>query len=216
MTGTKQKILDTAERLIAEQGYAATSLRHIIAEAGVNLAAVHYHFGSKEDLLDEIIHLKIGPVNQDRMDRLDRAVQDSGEQPVAIEKLLEAFLMPMAEAADRTPAFVPFMGRLMAEGLLPAVIRKHMEGVFIRMDAALRRTLPDLPEEEFAWRMHFMSGTLAHTMCGAPHFPNLAAVEGDFRSRIGRLITFLSAGFRAPATAPAAVPQPTESRNEDR
>jgi AcrR family transcriptional regulator len=213
MTDTKQKILDTAERLIAEQGYAATSLRHIIAEAGVNLAAIHYHFGSKEEMLDEIIQRKIGPVNAERVARLDQVLLEAGAEPVAVEKVLEAFLMPMAEAADRTPAFVPFMGRLMAEGMMPAVIRKHMEAVFMRTVAALRRALPDLPEEEFAWRLHFMSGTLAHTMCGAGHFPELtAAAEGDFRSRIGRLVTFLSAGFRAPRTAP----ETAEPRSEER
>ena len=58
MTETQDKILDTAERLIGEQGYAATSLRQIIAEAGVNLAAVHYHFGSKEELLDAVVMRK--------------------------------------------------------------------------------------------------------------------------------------------------------------
>jgi AcrR family transcriptional regulator len=216
MTDTKQKILDTAERLIAEQGYSAISLRHIIAEAGVNLAAIHYHFGSKEDLLDEIIQRKIGPVNQERLARLDRVVQEAGDGPIAVEKVFEAFLVPMAEAADRAPAFVPFMGRLMAEGLMRTILQKHFEGVVTRTVAVLRRAVPDLPEEEFAWRMHFLSGTLAHTMCGAPHFPNLVAVEGDFRSRIGRLITFLSAGFRAPATASEAVSQPTESKSEEK
>ena len=220
MTDTKQKILDTAERLIAECGYSAISLRHIIAEAEVNLAAIHYHFGSKEELLDEIIHRKIGPVNQERIARLDRLVEEAGDGPIAVEAVLEAFVVPMAEAADGNPAFVRFMGRLMAEGLLPVLVRKHFEGVVTRMVAVLRRALPGLPEEEFAWRMHFMSGTLAHTMCGVPCFPDLCAVEGDFRSRFARLITFLSAGFRAPATArvaaPEAVTQPDESRNEDR
>ena len=69
MNDTKEKILDTAERLIGEQGYAATSLRHIIAQAGVNLAAVHYHFGSKEDLLDAVVARKAAPVN-DRAHRM--------------------------------------------------------------------------------------------------------------------------------------------------
>ena len=55
MNDTKQKILDAAERLFGENGYAATSLRHIISEAKVNLAAIHYHFGSKQDLLDQVI-----------------------------------------------------------------------------------------------------------------------------------------------------------------
>ena len=72
MTDTKEKILDTAERLIGERGYAATSLRHIIAQAGVNLAAVHYHFGSKEGLLDAVVERKAAPVNQARLAWLER------------------------------------------------------------------------------------------------------------------------------------------------
>jgi AcrR family transcriptional regulator len=199
MIDTKQKILDTAERLIAEQGYAATSLRHIIAEAEVNLAAIHYHFGSKEELLDEIILRKAEPVNRERLARLDKLEQDAGTGSLEVEKILEAFLMPMAEAADRTPLFVPFMGRLMAEGLLPAIVKRHFQVVTARLLTALRRAVPDLPDEEFAWRMHFMTGTMAHTMCGAPAFPGLNP-EGDFHSRIGFLIAFLRAGFRAPAT----------------
>jgi AcrR family transcriptional regulator len=72
MIDTRDKILLTAEQLFAEQGYAATSLRQIIGKAGVNLAAVHYHFGSKEELLDELVHRKAEPVNQERLLRLDR------------------------------------------------------------------------------------------------------------------------------------------------
>src|SRR5580704_17595627 len=99
MIDTKQKILDTAERLIAEQGYAATSLRHIIAEAGVNLAAIHYHFASKEDLLDHVIVRKAEPVNQERLARLDRLEQQSGSTPPPVKAVLTAFLRPMAEMA---------------------------------------------------------------------------------------------------------------------
>ncbi|HMC58416.1 MAG TPA: helix-turn-helix domain-containing protein, partial [Candidatus Solibacter sp.] len=93
---TKQKILDTAERLFGEQGYDATSLRHIIAEAGVNLAAVHYHFGSKEELLDEVVVRRAGPVNEARIAMLDRL--EAAEGPPVVEKVLEAFLLPTAEA----------------------------------------------------------------------------------------------------------------------
>jgi AcrR family transcriptional regulator len=203
MSDTKQRILDTAVRLIAEQGYAATSLRHIIAEAGVNLAAIHYHFGSKEELLEEIIGQKAAWVNAERMARLDKVEREAGDTPPSVEKVLEAFLTPMGEAADGNPLIVQFIGRLMAEGLWPGVVRNHFEGIIARLVAVMRRALPDLPEDEFAWRMHFMSGTIVQTMCGIRHFPNLGAIEGDFQSRIGRLITFLSAGFRAPATIEA-------------
>jgi AcrR family transcriptional regulator len=91
MTGTKEKILDTAERLIGEQGYAATSLRHVIAEAGVNLAAVHYHFGSKEELLDAVVVRKVTPLNEARIARLERVEAETGSGPLDVEKVLEAF-----------------------------------------------------------------------------------------------------------------------------
>ena len=212
MTETKQKILDTAERLIAEQGYAATSLRHIIAEAGVNLAAIHYHFGSKEELLDEIIQRKALPVNERRLAWLDGIEREAAPGPPSVASILESFLMPMAEAADRTPSFVPFMGRMLAEGLMPTILARHFGVVVTRVTEALRRALPGLPEEEFAWRMHFMAGAMAHTMCGARLFPSLGGAGSDFRTRVGLLIAFLSAAFGAPQTAPETVEAKQEAR----
>jgi len=197
ITGTKQKILDTAERLFGERGYDGTSLRHIIAEAGVNLAAVHYHFGSKQELLDEVVLRKAGPVNEARLALLDRIEAEAGRRPPAVEKVLEAFLGPMVESAERNPQFVRLMGRMHAEGLIPGILRKHFQPAASRFLAALRRALPGLSEQEFLWRMHFMIGAMAHTMCRSPEFPGAAA--GDVRSRIARLVVFLSAGFRAPA-----------------
>src|ERR1039458_1842591 len=107
MTDTKDKILNAAERLIGEQGYAATSLRHIIAEAGVNLAAVHYHFGSKEDLLDAVVLRKVTPVNDARLAWLDRVEAEAGSGALDVEKVLESLLIPTAEIASRSPEFVP-------------------------------------------------------------------------------------------------------------
>jgi len=208
MTDTKQKILDTAARLIAVHGYAATSLRHIIAEAGVNLAAIHYHFGSKEELLDEIIRKNAGPLNEERLARLDQAEREAAPDAPPVERVLEALLMPLAEAADRIPLFVPFMGRMLAEGLTLSIAARHFGEVTRRITRALRRANPALSDEEFAWRVHFISGAFAHTLCGTRHFPELGGEGTDFRTRIGLLVKFLSAGFRAAATA--------EARSEDR
>jgi len=200
---TKQKLLDTAERLFGQQGYDATSLRQIIAAAGVNLASVHYHFGSKEELLDGVVLRRAGPVNAVRIAMLDRLEAEAGPAPPALERVLESFLLPMAEAADQHPQFVKLMGRMYAEGMMPAITRKHFHAVACRFAATLRKALPELPEEELGWRIHFMIGAMAHAMCGVPLFPALADVTaaglaGDFRTRIDRLLTFLSAGFRAP------------------
>jgi AcrR family transcriptional regulator len=193
MSDTKQKILDAAERLIAEQGYAATSLRHIIAQAGVNLASIHYHFGSKEELLDELIAGKVAPINRERLERLDRALAETAPALPAAEVLLRAFMLPMAKAATRDPQFVKVMGRIVAEGLLPSVIAKHFMPVAGRFIGVLRQVLPELPEAEFQWRIHFMTGAISYTMC------NSADAPADFETRIGYLIRFVNAGLCAPA-----------------
>ena len=201
MTDTKDKILDTAERLIGEQGYAATSLRQIIAEAGVNLAAVHYHFGSKEELLDAVVVRKVTPVNQARLAWLDRAEAEAGSGPLEVERVLESFFIPTVETASRNPGFVRLMGQMLAEGMMPRIVEKHFQASGLRFVAALRRAVPDLPQEELLWRVHFMVGAMSHTMCRAPIFPQMAGDPADMEPRLRRLVTFLSAGFRAPATA---------------
>jgi AcrR family transcriptional regulator len=191
MIDTKQKILDAAEQLIAEQGYAGTSLRQIIASAGVNLASIHYHFGSKDDLLHELLLRKAGPVNEKRIELLDRYAAENGGVPLPIERVLDAFFAPMIETADRNPQFVRVMGRIVVEGLLPAVVERSFQPMFTRFTGALRQAVPDIPEEEFQWRIHFMMGVIAHTLVGAP--------GGHFQDRIDKLTRFLAAGFRAPA-----------------
>jgi AcrR family transcriptional regulator len=198
ISDTKHKILDTAERLFSEKGYDATSLRQIIAEAGVNLAAVHYHFGSKEELLDALVVRRVGPVNTARIARLDRLDADSTCPQPAVERVLEAFLLPMLDVAVENPRFVRLMGRLYAEGMMPAITRKHFHSTGLRFLGSMRKALPELPEDELAWRVHFMVGAMAHTMCGVPVFPEALAATADFPTRIARLVTFLGAGFRAP------------------
>jgi AcrR family transcriptional regulator len=206
MTETKQKILDTAERLFGQQGYAATSLRHIIAEAGVNLAAIHYHYGSKEELLDEVVMRKAGPLNEERLALLDRYEAEAGPGPLAVEKVLEAFLAPAFSVADRSPKFVTLMGRMYGEGLMPMIVKKHFQPMAARFMGAFRRALPDVPNEELAWRIHFMIGTMAHTLCGSPDIRAVMSGEAppsDPQRVVQRLVTFLGAGFRAPASRAA-------------
>ena len=200
-TTTKDRILDSAQDLIGDQGYSATSVRDIISKAGVNLAAVHYHFGSKEDLLDAVIARKAGPVNDERLRRLDRVEAEAGSGPLSVHKVLDAWLLPMAEAADGDPNFVRLMGRLMSEGMLQTIVARHFKHVAERLFAALSRALPNVPQEEFRWRVLFMMGAMSQTMCGPVQLLGMGGESGDFRKRIDRLITFLTAGFEAPATS---------------
>ena len=201
MIDTKEKILNAAERLFGEQGYGATSLRHIIAEAGVNLAAVHYHFGSKEDLLDAVVVRKLAPINVERMALLEKALAVAGSELVSTEAFLDAFLRPAVMRAGQDPGFCKLMGRLHGEGLMPRVIAKNFQDVAARFITGIRRTLPHVPEEEAAWRVHFMVGAMAQTLQGPPEYPGLTAGAADPETLLAWIIAFLSAGFRAPATA---------------
>jgi AcrR family transcriptional regulator len=199
---TKEKILDSAERLFGEQGYGATSLRHIIAEAGVNLASVHYHFGSKEELLDAVVVRKLAPINQERLALLDAAERAAAGAPVPIEDFLDAFLKPAVMRAGQDPEFCKLMGRLHGEGLMARMAAKNFREIALRFLGGMRRALPELPDEEAVWRIHFMIGAMAQTLQGPPEYPGMPAGNlADPEALLRRLVTFLSAGFRAPVTA---------------
>lgn len=207
MNLTKERILDTAERLFSEHGYAATSLRSIIAEAEVNLAAVHYHFHSKEALLEAVILRRSMPANQERMALLDQCEQEAGDNPPPLEKVIEAFVAPTFRMA-RNPAgggmvFMRLLGRLHAEGdVLSRILISQFHDVLERFGAALRRALPDLPPEELFWRLNFAIGALGQALRGGSK--NLEVISdlprASMEMALAELIAFLSAGFRAPLT----------------
>ena len=199
MIDTKDRILDAAERLFADQGYGATSLRHIIAEAQVNLAAVHYHFGTKEELLDHVIARMVGPVNEGRLAMLDRLESEYRGRPAPLSKILEAFLMPAAELAAHHPDSVRLLGRMHFEGLMQRIRYRHFKDIGERFFGAMRKAVPDIPDEEFYWRLHFMIGAMGVAMCGPPAFHKPAS--DDWPSRVARLVAFLSGGLCAPVSA---------------
>jgi AcrR family transcriptional regulator len=194
MIQTRDKILDTAERLFGEQGYAGTSLRQIIATAGVNLAAIHYHFGNKEELLDELVTRKVGPVNVERLAMLDRYESEAGSAPVPVEKLLRAFLEPALQRIKENRDFGKLMGRLYGEGLIPSIAEKHFQVVKNRFTAAFARALPELSENELAIRLQFMVGAMAHTMLFVCQQFTI-----DATALIRELVVFVVGGLRAPA-----------------
>lgn len=200
MSDTREKIFDSAERLFGERGYAGTSLRRIIADAGVNLAAIHYHLGSKEELLDALIVRRAVLMNEARVAMLDRFEADAFPNLPSLEKILESFLMPLADMASENPQFVRLMGRMHSEGLLPKIIERHFHPSVARFAGALQRALPQIEEDDLQWRLHFMMGALANALCGVPVLPFPSFAAESLRDRMRRLVAFLSAGFRVPVT----------------
>jgi AcrR family transcriptional regulator len=111
---TKDRILDTAERLFADHGFAATSLRQITAEAEVNLAAVNYHFKSKEALLSAVIERRLGPINKRRMELLDEMEARSSNGQLDLKEAVLAFMRPAFEAKSAKCGEIKHFPRLMA------------------------------------------------------------------------------------------------------
>jgi len=212
MADTKERILDTAERLFAKQGYAGTSLRAIISEAGVNLAAVHYHFHSKEALLEAIVLRRAEPANRERLELLDRFEREAGGRPLALEKVIEAFVAPAfrvaRDPARGGPLFRQMIGRLYAESdIMPGILASHFRPLLERFGAALQQALPELPPEELYWRIHFAFGAITQALRGGRDW---AAADRPLRESgaeltLNRLIAFVSGGLRAPVDTRTAM-----------
>ena len=199
---TRDRLLNTAERLFAERGVDATSLRHITTEADANLASVNYHFGSKEALFRQIFARRVGPINRERLDLLDacEARDDS-----SLECVLEALLGPALRlrlAPDHGGQhFMCLMGRLYSEpSEWKTLIMDEFREVFQRFGAALQKTLPDIASEALTWRLFFTIGSMAHLMAAGDLLKTFtqghcdpANVEGTLR----QLVNFCAAGFRA-------------------
>ena len=108
MTSTQDCLLNAAEALFAEKGYAATSLRSIAARADVNLAATHYHFGSKEGLLAATVERRVAPINKARLAALDVL---EAEGNFTVESILQAFLQPLIHSEERVSTYYYWQNR---------------------------------------------------------------------------------------------------------
>jgi AcrR family transcriptional regulator len=192
---TKTRILDAAEKLFGEKGFDATSLRDITTEADVNLAAVNYHFQSKDSLIEATIMRCAAPVNQQRIAMLEAA----GPQPT-VEQIVEAFVGPVLEQ-DFEP-MAPLMARVLASPeIMQRVFKRHMESLSRRFAEAIGAALPELSQSDLMWRLHFTAGSMAHTVTRAPVMRDVFSGVLDFNDRkllIARLVRFAAAGFRAP------------------
>src|SRR5688572_8669011 len=90
---TKEQILDAAERLFADEGYGATSLRRILTELGLNPAAIHYHFGGKDEVVEALFARRLGPLNAERMRRFDEIAGEDRAAP-DVRRIVDAFVAP--------------------------------------------------------------------------------------------------------------------------
>jgi AcrR family transcriptional regulator len=203
---TKQRILDVAERLFASYGYHFTSLRTITTEAQVNLAAVNYHFGSKDALLEEVFKRRLIPLNAIRREQLeqvrDRARVDNRTPEVA--DVLRAFVVPTVNFCCQEPGAVHFstlVGRALAEpdDRLREIFIQHIMPLFNLLYELLQAALPELDRDTVFWRLQFALGATTHMMRllnKLELMPQGINQDVDVEALLEQLMTFITAGAR--------------------
>lgn len=207
---TKEQILNTAERLFAEQGFATTSLRSVTEAAGVNLAAVNYYFGSKAALSQAVIRRVLSLIKQQQLQQLERL---ESSPPIPLEALLLAFLSPLADLLDSQQEHGRIIARLYAQVMsapsaeIQQAVSDEVEIVNARFFQAIRQALPHLPPDELEWRFRSMIGVILAHLAGTL-LPPQTSQEPMKPETINRswMMTFLAAALRAPATVSPEAP----------
>ena len=205
---TQSRLLDAAETLFMEHGYEATTLRQITATAGVNLAAVNYHFGGKEGLFQAVLTRRLDPMNQDRLHLLDDLEAKAGGKALTAEQILWAMFLPALQLSrDRERGgknFLRLLGRAYVD---PAPFIRNFLGerytdMVTRFKKAFAAALPHLPKQELSWRLHFTLGAMAYTISGTDLMQVISSLNprdtDNDETLLRRLLPFLVAGLRSP------------------
>ena len=203
---TRTRILDAAEELFMQHGFEGTSMRLLTGKAGVNLAAVNYHFGSKDALIEAVFRRRLDPMNTARIAELDKL--EAEHRSPTPEAIIRAFITPglrlMEDGRNGGRNFTRLLGRAYTEPnkVVRQLIGQMYAPAMQRYKAALERALPQMPREELVWRMHFMFGTLAYTLAATDTVQLIAGCKPEDRYDAAlleeRLTAFLAAGLDAP------------------
>jgi len=198
---TKERILTAAEALFAQRGFEGASLRQLTAAAGVNLAAVNYHFGSKDNLVEEVFKRRLDQLNARRMAALK---QVAGQPGTTLEDVLSAFIRPALDLSHDGGGglFMRVLARAFADhdDSLRKFLSENYGHVMRQFTAEFARLLPHLSKEELYWRIDLVTGALTHAMSGFGIIQRKSDVsETTHREQTAaHLIRFAAAGLSAP------------------
>lgn len=197
----RERILNAAEELFAQRGFEATSMRALTNAAKVNLASVNYYFGSKNKLITQVLDRGLRELNTERLKRLDAL--EKPPSPPTLEKILEALFLPAFQLfEDPHKAFflrILCRAHYESKNSARALIEKEWEPISQRFCSAMKHSLPDAPDKELYWRLHFAVGSMIHALSERQTLNtpsgSLRQPE-DYQRIIERLIAFSAAGIR--------------------
>lgn len=199
---TKERILDSAEYLFANKGLKDTSVRDITSQADVHLAAVNYHFQSKDGLVRAVMERRIATLNRQRLELLDTFEQKFESESVPIEYALYALLYPGIKMCFEKPHFLKIAGQIVShpDEETYIIFVSHFEDVFSRFKDVFAISLPHVSEEELMWRIHFLIGSMIHTWTNHSWLKRFSGGVCELKEQeeiINMLIAFCAAGLKA-------------------
>lgn len=203
---TVERILDAAEALFAERGFAETSLRTITSTAGVNLAAVNYHFGSKKTLIQAVFVRFIDPLVAELSKQLD--IKEAKDQPTLnelINILTQSIYAVHGQSARKISAFMRLLGLAytQSQGHLRGYLGERYGNVFRRFVDLLRPACPELGDVDLFWNTHFALGAAVFSLSNYEALAGMlesdVGVSADMNTVVTRLLTFMTAGLQSRA-----------------
>lgn len=203
---TREKLLVVTERLlVAASGLDQVTVRRIAAMAGVNVAAVNYHFRSRDLLILTVVRRLYQRLNAERLALLQSAVDERAPEPPRLERLIAALVGPSVrwqlDPTSSYSAFVHFT-TLTQQSRDPAV-RNEMASEVEHLRAfvpPLRRIAPHLGDADIAWRIHCALGIRTQVTRSRRRGEMLVGDAMDFSDPelvISRMIEVIAPMFRA-------------------
>lgn len=213
---SRASLLDAAETLFAEIGYSGISVREIASRANVNLGSIPYYFGTKENLLKEVLLRRVVPLRAERRERLNAILK--GPEAPTVEAILRAILEPAFRQSRENDTYRRLAGRL-ATDPTPEV-RKVMDEIYnpktLVFPSALRAACPGLGSEEFNWRLMCVYGAMFYVQADTGRMQTVAGADFDTskpETALKYVLPFLSAGLRARPTVDKKKTAGRKSRN---
>ncbi len=213
-SGTVDRILDAAEELFAERGFSETSLRMITRKAGVNLAAVNYHFGSKNALIHAVFARFLSPFSQIIDQELDKRMV-AGKVPASVEELLIIMTSSIVRVPTCSKNGLPVFMRLLglaytqSQGHLRKSLESEYKQSFRRFMKVFKDATPELTSIERFWRIQFTMGAMAFTMSSSHALNDILQSDLGVTTSTDDIVThfvpFVAAGMKA---SPADVGKP--------
>jgi len=205
---TKERILDSAERLFATRGFRGTSVKRIADDAHVNQAAINYHFGSKMELIRVTIDRRLEPINRERMERLEFVRQDAEQRHTGVQakEVLRAFIEPTffgQQTSQERKYLTALLGRALWESdkATKRMLAEHFIKSFVVFFDLMKQALPWLPENVLRWRLHFTGGVITHCMgvCSSGMTSIEALIPNDdLEATVNLLVDFVTTGVCGP------------------